>query len=70
MTKKLGSMLRKSSSRVFVTPPYWAGPSGNLITMEDNAAASGWWEEVLAFFCKPPVSDLFVGETCFDGKDF
>ena len=51
-------------------PPYWAGPSGNLITMEDIAAASGWWKEVLAFFCKPPMSNLFVGENRFDEKGF
>ncbi len=33
-------------------------------------AASVWWEEVIPYFCEPPVSDLFVGETCFDGKGF
>jgi hypothetical protein len=31
--------------------PYWSGPSKNLITTSENATASGWWEEVLAFFC-------------------
>ncbi len=41
---------------------YWSGPDGKLITTSDNAAASGWWEEVLAFYCEPTVSDLFVGE--------
>jgi hypothetical protein len=35
-----------------------------------NAAASKWWEEVLAFFCEPPISDIFVCKTKFDGKDF
>jgi hypothetical protein len=35
-----------------------------------NAAASRWWEEVLAFFCKPPISDLVVGKAKFDGKVF
>ena len=50
--------------------PYWSGPEGTFITTPDNAAASGWWEEVLAFYCEPPVSDLFVGETRFDGKGF
>jgi hypothetical protein len=50
--------------------PYWSGPSKNLITTSENATASGWWEEVLAFFCEPPVSDLFAGETKFDGKGF
>jgi len=29
-----------------------------------------WWEEVIAFYCKPPVSDLFVEEHRFDGKGF
>jgi hypothetical protein len=51
-------------------PPYWSGPSGDLITTGANIAASVWWEEVIAFFCEPPVSDLFVGETRFDGKGF
>jgi hypothetical protein len=39
--------------------PYWSGPSKNLITTSENAVASGWWEEVLAFFS---VSPLF--QTC------
>jgi hypothetical protein len=51
-------------------PPYWAGPSGALITTDTTMAASVWWEEVIAYFCELPVSDLFVGETCFDGKRF
>jgi hypothetical protein len=51
-------------------PPYWSGLSGDLITMDANIAASIWWEEVIAFFCKPSVSDLFVGDTRFDGKGF
>ncbi len=50
--------------------PYWSGPSKNLITASEYATASRWWEEVLAFFYEPPVSDLFVGETKFDGKGF
>jgi hypothetical protein len=50
--------------------PYWPGESKQLITTDDNAAASVWWEEVIAFYCKPPVSDLFVEESCFDGKGF
>jgi hypothetical protein len=32
--------------------------------------ASVWWEEVIAFYCQPPVSDLFVKESCLDGKGF
>jgi hypothetical protein len=46
------------------------GPSEDLIMTDANIAVSIWWEEVIAFFCKPPVSDLFVGETRFDGKGF
>jgi hypothetical protein len=49
-------------------PPYWAGPSGALITTDTNMAANIWWEEIITYFYEPPVSDLFVGETCFDGK--
>jgi hypothetical protein len=48
--------------------PYWPGESKQLITTDDKAAASVWWEEVIAFYCKPPVSDLFVEDSCFDGK--
>ena len=50
--------------------PYWPGESKELITTDANAAASIWWEEVIAFYCKPPVSDLFVEEHRFDGKGF
>jgi hypothetical protein len=50
--------------------PYWPGESKQLITTDDNAAASVWWEEVIAFYCKPPVSNLFVEESRFDGKGF
>ncbi len=51
-------------------PSYWAGPYDALITTDTNMAASVWWEEVIAYFCEPPVSVLFVGETRFDGKGF
>ena len=50
--------------------PYWPGESRTLVTTAANAAASVWWEEVIAFYCKPPVSDLFVEESRFDGKGF
>ena len=50
--------------------PYWPGDSKALITTSLNAAASVWWEEVIAYYCKPPVSDLFVEEHRFDGKGF
>ena len=50
--------------------PYWPGKSRALITTDLNAASSVWWEEVIAYYCKPPVSDLFVEEQRFDGKGF
>ena len=48
--------------------PYWPGESKALVMTDLNAAASIWWEEVIAYYCKPPVSDLFVKKHCFDGK--
>ena len=42
--------------------PYWLGNLKELVTMDANAATSVWWEEVIAFYCKPPVSDLFIEE--------
>jgi hypothetical protein len=48
--------------------PYWPGKSRALVTTNLNATASVWWEEVIAYYCKPPVSDLFVEEHRFDGK--
>jgi hypothetical protein len=30
--------------------------------------ASAWWEEVIIYYCKPPVSDLFMEESHFDQK--
>jgi hypothetical protein len=50
--------------------PYWPGASKELVTTNANAAASVWWEEVIVFYCQPPVSNLFVEERCFDGKGF
>jgi hypothetical protein len=50
--------------------PYWPGESKEIITTDANAAASVWWEEVIAYYCRPPVLDLFVEEHCFDGKVF
>ena len=44
--------------------PYWSGESKILLTTEANAAVSVWWEEVIAYYCKPPVLDLFVEEVC------
>jgi hypothetical protein len=49
---------------------FWPGPSKSLVTTADNADASAWWEEVIVYHCKPPVSDLFVEESCFDSKGF
>jgi hypothetical protein len=48
--------------------PYWPGESKELVTTVSNTTASVWWEEVIAFYCKPPVSDLFVEECRFDAK--
>jgi hypothetical protein len=42
--------------------PYWPGKSKELAATDANAAASVWWEEVIAYYCKPPVSDLFIKE--------
>jgi hypothetical protein len=50
--------------------PFSPGPSKSLITTANNAVASAWWEEVIVYHCKPPVLDLFVEESCFDGKGF
>jgi hypothetical protein len=48
--------------------PYWPGESNELITTDANTSASVWWEEVIAYYCQFPVSDLFVEERCFDGR--
>jgi hypothetical protein len=50
--------------------PYWPGESKELITTDANNSASVWWEEVIAYYCQPPVLDLFVVKGCFDGKGF
>ncbi len=50
--------------------PFWPGPSKSLVTTSNNAITSAWWEEVIVYHCKPPVSDLFVEESRFDGKGF
>jgi hypothetical protein len=51
-------------------PPNWLGHLKELATTADNALASIWWEEVVAFFCKPPILDLFVEMPKFNGKGF
>jgi hypothetical protein len=38
--------------------------------MAENATASAWWEDVIIYHCKPPVFNLFVEESHFDGKGF
>jgi hypothetical protein len=50
--------------------PFWPGPSKEMIITPENAAASVWWEEVVAYFCKPPVLDLFVKMPEFECKGF
>jgi hypothetical protein len=68
--KELWLNAKKNIESRLCRPPYWAGHSGALITTDTNMAVSVWWEEVIAYFFEPPVSNLFVGETCFDGKGF
>ncbi len=52
-------------------PPYCLGPNSKvLVTTKDNQDASSWWEDVINFYVKPPISDLFVEESQFDGKVF
>jgi hypothetical protein len=50
--------------------PFLPGSSKSLVTTADNAVDSAWWEEVIVYHCKPPVLDLFVKESCFNGKGF
>jgi hypothetical protein len=38
--------------------------------MPDNMVASAWQEELLYFYVKPPVCDLFVEESHFGNKGF
>ena len=43
--------------------PYCPGPDSKLlVTSTSNAVASAWWEEVINFYIKPPISNLFVEE--------
>jgi hypothetical protein len=52
-------------------PPYCPGPDSKiLLTTKDNLITSAWWEEVINYYVKPPISDLFVEESQFDGKGF
>jgi hypothetical protein len=52
-------------------PPYCPGSDLKvLVTTKDNQVASSWWEEVINFYVKPPIFDLFVEESQFDGKGF
>jgi hypothetical protein len=52
-------------------PPFCPGPDSKLLlTTNANAVASAWWEEVVNYYVKPPISDLFVEESRFDGKGF
>jgi hypothetical protein len=51
--------------------PFWPNPTSKaLITMPENMVASVWWEELLYYYLKPPVCDLFVEESQFNGKGF
>jgi hypothetical protein len=51
--------------------PFWPSPTSKaLITTPENMVASAWWEELLYYYLKPPVRDLFMEESRFDGKGF
>jgi hypothetical protein len=51
--------------------PFWPSPTSKaLITTPENMVAGAWWEELLYYYLKPTVRDLFVEESCFNGKDF
>ena len=51
--------------------PYCPGPNSRLlVTSTRNAVASAWWEEVINYHVKPPISNLFVEESQFGGKGF
>jgi hypothetical protein len=50
--------------------PYCPGPDSKLLeTSKSNTVASAWWEEVINYYAKPPISDLFVKESRFNGKE-
>ena len=52
-------------------PPFCPSPNSKiLLTTNANIVASAWWEEVVNYYVKPPISDLFVEESRFDGKGF
>jgi hypothetical protein len=52
-------------------PPYCPGPDSKILpTTKDNTLASAWWEEVINYYVKPPICDLFVEESWFDRKGF
>jgi hypothetical protein len=51
--------------------PFWPSPISEApITMPENMVASAWWEELLYYYLKPPVRDLFMEESRFYGKGF
>jgi hypothetical protein len=52
-------------------PPNCPSPNSKaLVTTKDNQVTSSWWEEVMNYYVKLPISDLFVEESQFDGKGF
>ena len=52
-------------------PPYCpSADSKALITTPANQIASSRWKEVINYYVKPPISDMFVEESRFDGKGF
>jgi hypothetical protein len=50
-------------------PTYCPGPNSKaLITTKDNQVTSTWWEEVMNYYVKPPISDRFVEDLSLMGK--
>jgi hypothetical protein len=51
--------------------PYLPSPTLKaLITMPENQVNSSWWMEILYFYIKSPISNLFIKNPAFDGKVF
>jgi hypothetical protein len=40
------------------------------VTTSKNQVASSWWVEVMYYYVKPPISDLFVKNPWFNQKEF
>ena len=52
-------------------PLFCPGPNSMiLLTTKAYAVVSAWWEENVNYYVKPPILDLFVEESRFEGKGF